>query len=111
MVVAETRRPPVFQQARWEAMATVYGFEIAVVHQDFECIRNTARCIVNHFGVQPFEATPCAWREYLLGSCLGEDLHGDGVTFIFQRLLEARLVVYEVVLPRRAEEFGAIDLL
>ena len=45
MVVAETRRPPVFQQTRREAMTIVASFEIAVVHQDFECIRNTARCI------------------------------------------------------------------
>lgn len=55
MVVAETRRPPVFQQTRREAMTIVASFEIAVVHQNFECIRNTARCIVNHLGVQSFD--------------------------------------------------------
>ena len=109
MVVAEARRPPVFQQARREAIAIVASFEIAVVQQNFECIRNTAGCIVNYCGVQPFEATPCAWREYVLSGCLGEDLHGDGVALIFQRLLEARLVVYEVVLPWRPEELRAID--
>ena len=46
---------------------------------DFERIRDAPRGIVNHPGVQPFETTPSAWRELVLGSCLGEDLHGDAI--------------------------------
>ena len=63
MVVAEARRPPVFQQVRREEIAIVASFEIAIVHQNFECVRNTARCIVNHLGVQSFDdlmAFPCS---------------------------------------------------
>ena len=41
MVVAEARRPPVFQQVRREEIAIVASFEIAIVHQNFECILNS----------------------------------------------------------------------
>ena len=109
-MVSETSRPPVLEQTRRKAVTIVAGFEIAVMHQDFERIRDPPRRVVGDLAVQPFEAQPCVRHKHVLGRCLGENLHGNGIAVALQAFLEARLIVHEVGLPRRPQKYSAIDL-
>ena len=98
-MVAEACRPPVLQQPRWKSEPVVAGFEIAVVHQNLEDVGDTTWRIVDDRCVQPFEAASYLRCKPPPGGGFGQDLHRDRVAFVFQPLLEACLVVHEVVLP------------
>ena len=67
-MVAETGRPPVLQQARREAMDISTDFQIAVVDQDIERVRNTPGGIVDQLRIQAFQGPPRARSEYILES-------------------------------------------
>ena len=86
------------------------GLDVAVVHEDVERVRDTFRCIAYHVRIEPLEGTPRTGGEHVPGCCFREDLHGDGIALVFQALLEAGLVVDQVVLPGRPEERVAIHV-
>ena len=73
-MVAEACRPPVFQQPRWESEPVVAVFEIAVVHQDLEDVRDKTGRIADDRCVQLFEAASSRRCEPLLGGGFSEDL-------------------------------------
>ena len=110
MVIAETRGPPVLQQARRKTMTVTSGFEIAIMHQDVERLRDAAGRIVDHDGIQSFEGAAGIGREYPLGSCLSQDLHGDRVA-LSRRQAPPRDVSRSAPSRSapRSQKFGAVD--
>ena len=111
MAITETVRPPVPQQSEREAVTIFAGLKVAVVHQDVEHVRDAAVYVVSQRRVQLCQGLSGFRSEHFLSSCFGEDFHGNRVAvFVVQPLFETCLVVDEIVILRRPEEDGAIDL-
>ena len=111
MAITETIRPPVPQQLEREVVTIFAGLKVTVVHQDIEHVRDATVYVVSHRGVQLCQG-PSGFRgEHPLGSCFSEDFHGYRVAFfVVQPLFETCLVVDEIVVLRRPEKHGAINL-
>ena len=89
---AKTRRPPILQQSRWEAITISGRTEIAIVYEDFKSIQGTSGHIINYIGVQLFKAPLRILSEQLLGSRLCKNFHRYGIVFIFKRFFQACLI-------------------
>ena len=92
-------------------MAARTRIEIAVVFEYPERLPDALGGIADSHGVFPLERALRIGRENSLDGSFGEDLHGDVVGVVVQRLAQARLVVHEVAMSRRTEKSGAIGFL